>query len=234
MENEAEVDDGGGARRDSAGARRKGQLFAATTEAVRQLVVSGGLAPGRRVRERELCEHLDVSRTPVREAIKALIQEGLLEALPNRSAVVPALRPAEVRSLAVVLSTIEGLAAELACAEATVEDIARLSTAHEEMAGLHDRNDLRGYFACNKRFHRTIVASTRNPVLLWTWDQLSTRVDRARYASNLQPQRWAAAIREHEGIVSALERRDAARASRLMRVHIGNGLEKVVANLERG
>jgi DNA-binding GntR family transcriptional regulator len=225
--------EGNGAPGGSASVRRKGQLFAATAEAVRQLVVSGALAPGQRVRERELCEQLNVSRTPVREAIKALIQEGLLDALPNRSAVVPALRPAEVRALAVVLATIEGLAVELACVGATAEDIRLLTKVHEEMIDLHGRNDLSGYFSCNKHFHRTIIASASNSVLLWTWDQLSTRVDRARYASNLQPKRWAVAIQEHAGIVRALTDRDAERASRLMRDHINNGLDKVVMHLER-
>lgn len=212
--------------------RRKGALFASTTEAIRQLVVNGVLAPGQRVRERELCEQLDVSRTPVREAIKALIQEGLLEALPNRSAVVSTLDPDEVRALTTVLATLESLAAELAASTATADDVNQAYAAHEEMIRLHERGDLRGYFAANKHFHRTIVSSTRNPVLLWTWDQLATRVDRVRFASNLQPERWTKAIQEHSSILRALSAHDAEEASRLMRQHISNGLENVARRLE--
>lgn len=213
--------------------RSKGHLFGATTEAVRQLIVGGVLAPGQRVRERELCEQLNVSRTPVRAAIRTLTQEGLLQGLPNRSAVVAAMDLPDIRSLMVVITSIEGLAAELACAAATTDDIEQIAAAHHEMTLRHVRDDLPGYFRENKAFHRRIVESTRNPVLLWVWDQLSVRVDRARYASNLQPQRWPSAIKEHAGVLEAIIARDAAHAGDLMRTHVRNGLSIVIKDLEQ-
>ncbi len=224
--------DGGGKARIAATdeLRQKGSLFGTTTEAVRQLILDGILPAGQRLKERELCEQLGVSRTPVREAIKALTQEGLLQALPNRSPVVAALDIEEVRSLSVVVAEVERLAVELACANATA-DLEAIASAHHQMVLCHVRGDMREYFKANKAFHRTIVLSAQNSVLLWIWDMLSIRVDRARYASNLQPQRWPLAIKEHSEILEALIARDAPRAADLMRAHVHNGLSVVIASL---
>ena len=211
--------------------RQKGSLFGATIEGLRQLILDGALQPGQRLLERELCEQLGVSRTPVREAIKALTQEGWLRALPNRSAVVVALNLDEVRSLATVVAEIERLASELACGSATEADLETIAQAHHRMIISHVRGNMREYFQANKEFHRGIILSTRNSVLLWVWDMLSMRVDRARYASNLEPKRWPLAIKEHGEILEALIGRDAARASALMRSHVLNGLSVVIASL---
>ncbi len=100
---------------------------------MRNMIVSGVLAPGQRLKERELCEALQVSRTPVREAIKTLLQEGLLRSLPNRSAVVTELDPWEVCDLVTVVATIERLAGELACRAATDEHIAEIAALHRQM-----------------------------------------------------------------------------------------------------
>ncbi len=211
--------------------RQKGSLFGSTTEGLRQLILDGVLPPGQRLLERELCEQLGVSRTPVREAIKALTQEGWLRALPNRSAVVAALDLDEVRSLSTVVAEIERLATELACGSATDADLEAIAQAHHQMIINHVRGDLRKYFQANKEFHRRIILSTHNSVLLWVWDLLSRRVDRARYASNLAPRRWPLAIKEHGEILEALIARDAVRAAGLMRTHVLNGLSVVIESL---
>jgi DNA-binding GntR family transcriptional regulator len=213
--------------------RRKGYLFGSTTEAIRKLVLDGVLASGQRLKERELCEHLGVSRTPVREAIKALTQEGLLRSLPNHSAVVATMDLEEVKSLSVVLSEIESLSARLASKTATDEDLEQIAAAHHDMVIFHVRNLLHEYFRANKEFHRLIVASTGNSVLMWNWGLLSMRADRARYVSNLRPRRWPLAIEEHAAILQALIARDGDRAASLMREHVQNGLLGVIASLEQ-
>jgi DNA-binding GntR family transcriptional regulator len=211
--------------------RQKGQLTGNATSRMRTMIVTGVLAPGQRIKERELCEALQVSRTPVREAIKTLLQEGLLRSLPNRSAVVTELDPEEVRDLVTVVATIEGLAGELACRAATDAQIAEIAALHHQMTVHQIRNQMAEYFAVNKHFHRHIVQAADNAVLLWIWDMLALRVDRARFSSNLWPQRWPQAIREHQEIVEALIARDADLAARLMRQHVTNGLSLVIEGL---
>jgi len=220
---------------DAAVARhRKGDLHSNAASLLRKMIITGALAPGERLNERELCERLKVSRTPVREAIKTLTQEGLLNSLPNRSPVVAPLDAAHTSALIEVVATIEGLAGELAARRISDAEIAELGILHYTMLKHHARDELPGYFEANKAFHRRIVEYADNPVLLRVWDQLALQVDRARYASNLWPVRWQRATTEHAGILDLLAARDAEAVAASMRQHVRNGLSLVVASLERG
>lgn len=214
--------------------RRKGALHGSTVAQLRNLIVTGALAPGAKLNERELCLQLGVSRTPVREAIKTLIQDGLLRSMPNHSAVVSELDVGEIEALIDVVSTIEGLAGELAAARVSDEAIAEIGLLHYRMLLHHTRDELPGYFEVNKAFHRRIVELSGNPVLLWVWELLALRVDRARYSSNLWPKRWTMAIQEHQQILEALTARDGTLAGRRLREHVRNGLSGLVAALKEG
>lgn len=212
--------------------RRKGELHGSTVAVLRDMIITGALAPGERLNERELCERLAVSRTPVREAIKTLLQEGLLHAQPNRSPVVVALEAGEIAALIEVLAAIEGLAGELAAPRVTDAFVAELDALLDAMRRNHARKALPDYFAANKAFHRRIVEQSGNPVLLWVWDMLAPRVDRARYASNLWPRRWSRAIDEHGDILDRLRARDPQGLGGSMRAHVRNGLSALAAALE--
>ncbi len=217
---------------EAAAGRRKGKLHGTTVAVLRNMIVTGVLAPGTRLNERELCEQLNVSRTPVREAIKTLTQDGLLRSLPNHSAVVSDLDAEELVALIDVVMAIEGLAGELGVAHVTDEDIAGIGLLHYQMMLHHARNELPGYFEANKAFHRRIVELSRNSVLIWVWELLAVRVDRARFSSNRWPTRWQAAVQEHQLILDALAARDGERLSRTMRAHVRNGLSGLVASLK--
>jgi DNA-binding GntR family transcriptional regulator len=212
--------------------RRKGRLHGSTVQQLRNLIVTGVLAPGARLNERELCEQFNVSRTPVREAIKTLMQDGLLRALPNQSPVVTDLDPDEIVALIDVVTAIEGLAGELAAANVSDEAVAEIGLLHYRMMLHHSRDELPGYFEANKAFHRRIVELSRNSILIWVWDLLALRVDRARYSSNLWPTRWKTAIQEHQLILDALAARDPARTGQALRDHVRNGLSGLVAALQ--
>ena len=211
---------------------RKGDLHSNAVAVLRNMIITGTLAPGERLNERELCERLKVSRTPVREAIKTLTQDGLLHSLPNRSPVVAPLDAAQTSALIDVVATIEGLAGELAAGRVSDTQVAELGILHYTMLRHHARDELPGYFDANKAFHRRIVEYADNPVLLWVWDLLALRVDRARYASNLWPTRWQKATDEHAQILARLAARDAEGVAATMRQHVHNGLLLVVASLE--
>ena len=111
---------------DSATAPEPRLLAAEVLERLRDLIIQGELAPGVKLNERVLCERLRTSRTPVREAIKYLASEGLVELLPNRGAIVTPITAATVREMFVLLAALEALAGELACANASEADIAKL------------------------------------------------------------------------------------------------------------
>ncbi|MFA7665189.1 MAG: GntR family transcriptional regulator [Burkholderiaceae bacterium] len=212
---------------------RKGELHGSTVHRLRELIITGELAPGERLNELALCERLEVSRTPVRDAIKALIQEGLLQAQPNRSPIVVPLEAGSTAELIEVLAGIEGLAGELAAPRIEAAQIARLRSLHDAMQSHHREDALPDYFAANRAFHRGIVEYSGNAVLLWVWDMLAPRVDRARYASNLNASRWRMALAEHGEILERLATGDAEGLGAALRGHVRNGLSSLVDTLSQ-
>lgn len=104
--------------------------------------MTGVLAPGATLNGREICELFSVSRTPVREAIKTLIQDGLLRALPNHSAVVTVLDLDRINALIDVVTLIEGFAGEMAARHVSDESIAKIGILHYQMIMYQSRNDL--------------------------------------------------------------------------------------------
>jgi len=200
-------------------------LHEEVVDRLRDLIVEGGITPGTRLQERQLCDRFGVSRTPLREAIKTLASEGLVVLQPNRSAVVAALTAEVVREIAELLGPLEALAGELACVRATAQQIAEIAAMHYEMRACHARGDLPGYFRLNQRIHQGIVDATGNSTLAATYRALNDRIKRARYAANLSRERWGQAVREHDEILARLERRDAPGLRQLLEAHLRRKLE---------
>jgi DNA-binding GntR family transcriptional regulator len=206
------------------GAGRKGRLHGAAVTALRERIVAGQLLPGAFLREKELCEELGISRTPLREAIRTLAREGLVRLAPNRGAIVTPLDLDEVEALYQTVGHIEAAAAKLACQKASREEVAAISVLHHQMMIAYVQRDLASYILLNQDIHRSIVHASHNFVLLEVWDLLAPRVRRARAAANLYPSRWDAAVHEHEEMQAALIARDGERLGALMEPHYLNGL----------
>ena len=208
-------------------------LHEQAVDRLRDLIVRGELRPGERLNERLLCEQLGISRTPLREAIKFLASEGLVDLLPHRGAVVTALDTERLAHTLQVMGALEGLAGELACRHASKERIAEIRALHEEMLEMYERKDLAGYFRFNQAIHLAIVEASGNPVLANAYRQLNANARRARYMANLSKERWDAAVREHEDMLAALEKRDVRALQRLLRDHLANKLASVLSGLEK-
>jgi DNA-binding GntR family transcriptional regulator len=203
-------------------APKRAVIHAKLLESLRDLIIEGDLPAGERVPERVLCERFGVSRTPLREALKALAAEGLIELLPNRGAWVVQLTAEDVAQTLKVIGTLEALAGELACHRLTADELAEIRARHHEMLAHHARRDRPAYFKANQSIHQAIVAAAGNPVLAQTYASLSGRIRRARYAANLDPHRWDEAVTEHEEILAALTAREGERLARLLRSHLDN------------
>ncbi|MFN3717008.1 MAG: GntR family transcriptional regulator [Thiobacillus sp.] len=206
-------------------------LHEEVVDRLRDMIVQGELAPETKLNERVLAEQLGISRTPLREAIKYLASEGLVELLPNRGAVVAALRPRKVQEIFAVLGALEALAGELACRNATDADIAEIRALHYQMLAHHARGELAPYFRCNQQIHIRLVACSGNATLVQLHRSLNAHVRRARYMANLSQERWNAAVREHEEILAALSARDGARLQALLREHLAKKLVLVMEAL---
>jgi DNA-binding GntR family transcriptional regulator len=203
---------------------RKGALHLATTQKLRDMIVSGELAPGERLRESHYCQLFGVSRTPFREAVKALAAEGLIELSPNKSPVVAKLSAEDLEHIYVVVAALEAAAGEIACQLMTQDEFAEVLDLHSKMLEAYEHGDRSDYLSINHRIHRRVVEIARNPVLLASWEVLVPRVERARAVANLDRKRWLAAVSEHSRMLAALGARDGAKLAQLTREHFMNGL----------
>ena len=206
-------------------------LHEEAADRLRELIEKGQLAPGARLNERLLTAQLGVSRTPLREAFKVLATEGLVELLPNRGAVVTQLDPARLAESLAVMGALEALAGELACRHASEAQIGEIRALHYEMLANHARGDLTGYFKFNQAIHLKLVKYSGNAVLYQAYRQLNGNVRRARYMANLSPERWNAAVREHDEILAALSARDVPRIKALLSDHLAHKLASVLGAL---
>jgi DNA-binding GntR family transcriptional regulator len=194
---------------------------------LRHMIVEGELAPGEKLAEKELCGQFGVSRTPLREAMKVLATEGLVQLTPNRGCTVAKLTLADLNEAFPIMGALEALSGELACQHITDAELSRIRELHDRMVTKYNAGALRDYFKLNERIHEMILDAARNPTLAQMQLSLSGRVRRARYMANMSPARWAAAVAEHEKILEALGARDGKRLAILLKQHLSNKLETV-------
>lgn len=201
---------------------------------LRQRIVEGHLAPGAKLNERALAEALQVSRTPLREAIKMLAAEGLVELLPNRGAVVVQLSEQDVADTFEVIAGLEGQSGELAAQRITPAELAEIRALHYEMLAAYTRRDLPTYYRLNAQIHTLINAAARNPVLTQTWRTVNARLQALRFRSNVDEAKWQRAVQEHERMVELLAARDAPALRALMAEHLQHKRDAVLELMRSG
>lgn len=200
-------------------------LYLEVADRVRELIEQGDLAPGERISEKQLCERFGVSRTPLREALKVLASEGLVELLPNRGARVVRLTLKMVKDTYDLMGALEGLSGELACQHISDEGIRAIRALHDEMLRHYRERNLPDYFRVNQRIHEGILAASGNEVLQETYSNLNQRVKRVRYSKKMTDDFWRKAVQDHEHMILALEARDGRRLGQILRDHLCNKLE---------
>ena len=190
-------------------------------------IQSGTLSPGMVLGEVEQATRLGVSRTPLREAIKYLASEGLVELVPARGAVVKQFGAREVRDMLEVIRMLEQQAGMIACAQASDAGIAQVRALHDRMLDCYQRRDRLAYYKLNQAIHSAIVALADNGALSEVHSRLQTRLKRIRFIGHEGPERWAHAVAEHEAIIAALEARDADGLSAILGRHLTQAWERV-------
>lgn len=203
------------------------QSYASASEFVyttlRSEIMDGALAPGHRLREQELSERLQVSRTPVREALSRLQADGLLVMQQRSGMAVAELDDAGIIELYETREALEGTAAQLAARYANPRDIAaiRAALAAEEQAP----DDLVLQQRHNRAFHAVVLAASHNRFLVKSLQVLHDALALLGPTTLARPGRRERAQGEHRGILEAIERRDAVGAEALMRAHVRHGSE---------
>ncbi len=196
---------------------------------LRDFIVEGHLPSGARIPERELCARFNVSRTPLREALKVLAAEGLVELLPNRGARVREFTEAGIRQLFEVIAGLDFVAGRLACTRISDENIAAIERLHLDMYTCYLRRELADYFRLNQMIHQAIVDAADNPLLSANYSSANAVIRRLRYSANLKAERLSDAMREHEAIIDALRRRAGEELGLLMFDHMCRKCDAVCA-----
>lgn len=187
---------------------------------LRAMILQGDLRPGEKIHEDRLCEQFGVSRTPIREALKVLASEGVLQIQPHRGVIVAPISPEAVAELFPIMASLERLAGTLACAKATDRDIARIRAMHDTMLAHYRRKEEAEYLRLNRHIHEAFFEVADNPTLMSFYQQVLTRIHAFRFVTRKRPEHWRQAVEEHEEIMKAFEKRDAKKLSRLLEEHI--------------
>ena len=201
---------------------------------LRTMLVEGRILPGAKLNERELCEQLRVSRTPLREAIKLLAGEGLVDLVPNRGAIAVTLTEADVLHTFELLASLEGLSGELAAQRVTDEELSEVRALHYEMLACFARRELSGYYRHNASIHAAINNIAKNPVLSGTYRGINARVQFLRFRTNQDEGKWKQAVKEHETMIEALDARDANGLRTVLVEHLLHKRDAVLGLMRTG
>jgi DNA-binding GntR family transcriptional regulator len=201
---------------------------------LRSMLVEGRIAPGGKLNERELSELLRVSRTPLREAIKLLAAEGLVDLLPNRGAVAVKLGEADILHAFEMLANLEGMSGELAAERMTEAELAELKALHDEMLACYSQRDLSGYYRLNAAIHTAINNAAKNPLLAKMYREINARVQSLRFRTNQDGAKWQHAMSEHEAMLEALSARDAAGLRAILVEHLLRKRDTVLELMRTG
>lgn len=191
---------------------------------LRSQILSGRLVHGERLAEEELAETLGISRTPVREALRRLASEGLVEVAPNRGASVAQWDSADLREIFDLRSILETHATELAAAFAEESVIKALSEACDEMDDVYARmrgsRSLPQLAEINRRFHTTILDAAKSPRLASMVESLTHVPVVMQTFSKYSHTALERSLRHHREIVDAMKAQDPTWAGSVMRAHI--------------
>ena len=198
---------------------------------LRRAIIGGRFQPGDRLIERELCELMGVSRTSVREALRHLEVEGLVENVPNKGIIVGILTRSEAEDIYQVRAALEGLAGALYAERATAEDIATLRQALQAIEEAYQRAEEETLLRAKNQFYDVLLRGCGNTIIAPVLLSLHDRVAFLRSLSLSQPGRPAKSVEEVRRIFQAIEQHDPEKAAVACREHVQNAANAALAGL---
>jgi len=193
---------------------------------LRRAILAGKMPPGTRLLEVHLADEMGVSRTPIREAIRVLEQEGLVIMRPRRGAEVAKITVPQMRDVLELRTVLDVLAVELACERATDEDIKEIEKAAREFEQAVYDGDLHVMIERDTVFHRMLVAGSHNKKLIVVNHDMEDQVNRYRYETEKEASARGTLLKDHEAIIKAIKERDKNAASEAARVHVSRQMEE--------
>ena len=200
---------------------------------LREAILKEELKPGERLMEQQLAAKLGVSRTPIREAIRMLEQEGLAITTPRKGAEVAKMTLKDMEDVLEIRDTLEELAVRLACEKMSDEQIANLRKEAERFVQLTKETDIKKLAECDVAFHDIIWEAADNPKLVGLLNNLREQLYRYRVEYLKNAEVYPILIEEHELIVEGLAARDEAKAIKTMHKHVENQAHAVKEIIEK-
>ena len=209
-------------------------ITAQVTNAIREAIIKGKFEPGEKLSEVSLSEYYQISRTPIREALKQLEREGLVEISPRVGTVVTKPTEKELAELFTMKETLEGLAAGLLVEQGNVKAIEEVRKSVVLMEKAVETSDHNLYVEANSIFHNVILEGADNSKLTYTLNLLLNQIGYSRYVylTIEAPQRIEKSLQEHQAILQALLEGDRDKTEKAMRAHVrasGIELQKEIA-----
>lgn len=189
---------------------------------IKEMILNCELQPGEILSEVTLAKVIGTSRTPVREALSMLAQEGLVKSMLRRGVFVAEVSASDAQEILEVREALESYAAALSTQSLAEEELEKLRKLLEEMKEAHRRSDYRMYHMLDIEFHHVILRAAGNHRLLSVVEGLNEQMYRLRLVNSSLPHRMERSVVEHEAILRALESRDRAAAKRAVATHIAN------------
>ena len=196
---------------------------------LRDAILTGKLVPGERLMENQLAEKLGVSRTPVREALRMLELENLVELVPRKGAQVLDMSEKDITNILEVRSALEGLATSLACKKMTKEDLQQLKNMEADFEKAVADNDVEHFVDIDEDFHDLIFAATENDKLINIFRNLRIQLYRYRMAQAKNNETsMSTIVAHHRSIIRAIENHDAEEGASIAQGHIKYQTESIL------
>lgn len=210
---------------------KRESLAKEAVDTLREMILLEKISPGVSIPERELSDALGISRTPLREALRLLEIEGLVEFTATRRGRVADPSLEELEQHLTVLGALEGLCGELACIHATEAEIGLILSLNEAMLSGSDTMEPLEFFRTDMAFHRAIVEASRNAPLMETHRQYNARLWRARFISSRRSPDRAGTLSQHDEIAHAIARREPAASAAALRGHLRSTVTNIGKSL---
>ena len=195
---------------------------------LRQAILRGELKPGERLMEIQLANKLGVSRTPIREALRKLELEGLVNMVPRKGAEVADITEKSLRDVLEVRKALEELSVQLACEKITEEEIEELKRVAERFKDTLDDQDVTKIAEADVAFHDVIYTATDNQKLILLLNNLREQMYRYRVEYLKKEESYPQLIAEHEELIDKISKRNKEEATRIMCEHIDNQVATVI------
>ena len=199
---------------------------------LREAILRGDLVPGERLMELQLAAKLGVSRTPIREAIRMLEQEGLAITIPRKGAIVAGMTEKDMQDVLEIREALEELSVQVACDKITDEEVAKLRENMENFETSLKSGDIKRMAEADVEFHDVIYQATDNPKLINMLNNLQEQMYRYRVEYLKNPSNHEQLLREHEAIYRGIMEKDKDAVTEMIRKHISNQVD-VVKNIIR-